>query len=66
MLREEDAGVEHEDMIDDEADGVVDDIVPVEENVVSVEEPPDVFVKQEEIVAEPQEGWFGVGRGEEE
>ena len=43
MLREEDAGVEHEDVIDDDTDGVV-----------------------EEIVAEPQEGWFGVGRGEEE
>ena len=65
MLREEDAGVEHEDVIDDEG-GVVDDIVPVEENVVPLEEPPDVFVKQEESVAEPQEGWFGVGRGEEE
>ena len=66
MLREEDAGVEHEDVIDDEADGVVDDLVPVEESVVPLEEPPDVFVEQEEIVAEPQEGWFGVGRGEEE
>ena len=66
MLREEDVGVEYEDVIDVEPSGDVDDEVPVEAIVEVVEESPEGFVEQEEAVAEPDEGWFGVGRGEEE
>ena len=66
MLREEDAGVEQEDVIGEESPGDIGDDIPVESNVESMDDPPDEIVEQEEVVAEPQEGWFGVGRGEEE
>ena len=64
MLREEEAGVVSEEVVE---------IDPVEINVVEVPNEPLVEVIPEVIdrgeigpVAEPEEGWFGVGRGEEE
>ena len=60
MLREEEAGVEHEDEDDGDSPEVVIDSAAVEES-------PTVIVNEEnEEDAEPEQGWFGVGRGEEE
>jgi len=66
MLREEDAGVENEDeSVDDVSEDVGDD-VPTEVIVEPSEPGPSVVVTPEEMAAEPEQGWFGVGRGEEE
>ena len=57
MLREEDAGIERE------------EIDSIESNHVDVPTmaPPDVTVNEEiEPAVEPEAGWYGVGRGEEE
>jgi hypothetical protein len=60
MLREEDVGIENEDVIE-EASTETDDLVT--EEIVA----PEVIIKAEmEEASEPNEGWFGVGRGEEE
>ena len=60
MLREEEAGVEHEDEDEVDSPEVVIDSAAVEES-------PTVIVNEEnEDAAEPEQGWFGVGRGEEE
>ena len=66
MLREEDAGIENEDeSVDDVSEDVGDD-VPTEVIVEPSEPGPSVVVTSEEMAAEPEQGWFGVGRGEEE
>ena len=66
MLREEDAGIENEDeSVDDVSEDVGDD-VPTEVIVEPSEPDPGVVVTPEEMAAEPEQGWFGVGRGEEE
>ena len=60
MLREEDAGVEREEIVE---------IDSIESNHVDVPSvaPPDVIVNEEiDPAAEPEAGWYGVGRGEEE
>nr|MCS5536398.1 hypothetical protein [Candidatus Poseidoniales archaeon] len=60
MLREEDAGVERE---------VIVEIESIEPNQIDAPEgtPPDVIVNEESNQSnEPEQGWFGVGRGEEE
>ncbi len=60
MLREEDAGIEREEIVE---------IDSIESNHVDVPTvaPPDVIVNEEiEPAAEPEAGWYGVGRGEEE
>ena len=60
MLREEEAGVEHEDEDEVDSPEVVIDSAAVEES-------PTVIVNEEnEEDADPEQGWFGVGRGEEE
>jgi DNA topoisomerase-6 subunit B len=61
MLREEDAGVEHED------DGVEDvDDAPTDD-IDAATTVPDVVVNVDDgAETEPEQGWFGVGRGEEE
>ena len=66
MLREEDAGIENEDeSVDDVSEDVGDD-VPTEVIAEPSEPGPSVVVTSEEMAAEPEQGWFGVGRGEEE
>ena len=60
MLREEDAGIEREEIVE---------IDSIESNHVDVPTvaPPDVIVNEEiDPAAEPEAGWYGVGRGEEE
>ena len=60
MLREEDAGIEREEIVE---------IDSIESNHVEVPTvaPPDVIVNEEiDPAAEPEAGWYGVGRGEEE
>jgi len=60
MLREEDAGIEREEIVE---------IDSIESNHVDVPTvaPPDVIVNEEiEPAVEPETGWYGVGRGEEE
>ena len=60
MLREEDAGIEREEIVE---------IDSIESNHVDVPTvaPPNVIVNEEiEPAAEPEAGWYGVGRGEEE
>ena len=60
MLREEDAGVERE---------VIVEIESIEPNQIDAPEvtPPDVIVNEESNQSnEPEQGWVGVGRGEEE
>ena len=60
MLREEDAGIEREEIVE---------IDSIESNHVDVPTvaPPDVIVNEEiDPGAEPEAGWYGVGRGEEE
>ena len=60
MLREEDAGVEREEIVE------IDSIEPNHVEVAAVA-PPDVIVNEEiDSADEPEQGWFGVGRGEEE
>ena len=60
MLREEDAGVEREEIVE------IDSIEPNHVEVAAVA-PPDVIVNEEiDPADEPEQGWFGVGRGEEE
>ena len=66
MLREEDVGVEHEDESLDESPEVVIEDVPSEEPAEYVEVESDVVSKEEEMETEPEQDWFGVGRGEEE
>ena len=60
MLREEDAGIEREEIVE---------IDSIESNHVDVPTValPDVIVNEEiDPAAEPEAGWYGVGRGEEE
>ena len=60
MLREEDAGIEREEIVE---------IDSIESNHVDVPTvaPPNVIVNEEiDSADEPEQGWFGVGRGEEE
>ena len=68
MLREEEAGIESEEVIESESIEERQVEVPIETPIEApVEVVPEIVVREEsERVVQPEEGWYGTGRSEEE